>query len=41
LVKRAAELFGAQIVHMDDDFGTGPAEASRGDVNGNTSDEEA
>jgi len=41
LVKRAAELFGAQIVHMDEDFGTGSAEAGRGDANGNTSDEEA
>jgi DNA polymerase-3 subunit gamma/tau len=40
LVKRAAELFGAQIVHMDDDFGTGSAETSRGDVNGNTNNEE-
>jgi DNA polymerase III subunit gamma/tau len=40
LVKRAAELFGAQIVQMDDDFGTGSTEAGRGDVNGNTSDEE-
>jgi DNA polymerase-3 subunit gamma/tau len=40
LVKRAAELFGAQIVHMDDDFGTGSAEGGRGGANGNTNDEE-
>jgi DNA polymerase-3 subunit gamma/tau len=40
LVKRAAELFGAQIVHIDDDFGTGSAEAGRSNANGNTSDEE-
>jgi DNA polymerase-3 subunit gamma/tau len=40
LVKRAAELFGAQIVHMDDDFGTSSADAGRGDANGNTSAED-
>ncbi len=41
LVKRTAELFGAQIVHMDDDFGAGSAEAGPSEANGSTIDEEA
>jgi hypothetical protein len=32
LLKRAIDVLGAQIVHVDDGFGTAPAAAERGDV---------